>query len=116
MRNSWDYPIFVIPHGPGYASLVDAEIESAPKHLLIVYTQQDAAEDLMREFGIPGSPRRLQDDREFGRLLQGLTAPVTEMATAEAIIRLSGAPASERRATAAPETLPAAQGTRSRTA
>lgn len=82
MSRYWEYPIYLIPHGGGYASMVDphAEAGGEPTQMLVVYTQSDVAVQFMAEFGIPDTPRMLFNDREFGWLLQSLREPVTDVA------------------------------------
>ncbi len=79
MSRYWEYPIYLIPHGGGYASMVDPKTaaDDAPTQMLVVYTQSEVAVQFMSEFGIPKVPRLLFNDREFGWLLQSLKAPVT---------------------------------------
>jgi hypothetical protein len=78
MDFSRDYPIYLVPHGGGYASIVDPQAESV--QLLVVYTEEQDAADFMIQFGLPGSPRALHNDREFLWLLQSLQSPVTQVA------------------------------------
>lgn len=80
MNSSWQYPVYLIPHGVGYVSLVEPEVQEPPVHLLAVFTEAQAAEDLMSQFGVQGTPRALNNDREFCWLLQSLRAPVTQVA------------------------------------
>ncbi len=82
MSRYWEYPIYLIPHGGGYASMVDpqSENEDDPTHMLVVYTQSEVAVQFMSEFGIPEVPRMLFNDREFGWMLQSLKSPVRQVA------------------------------------
>ncbi|MDA1054657.1 MAG: hypothetical protein O3C40_29870 [Planctomycetota bacterium] len=82
MSRYWEYPIYLIPHGGGYASIVDpnAQADAAPSQMLVVYTESEVAVRFMSEFGMADMPRMLFNDREFSWLLQGLRAPVTDVA------------------------------------
>lgn len=82
MSRYWEYPIYLIPHGGGYASMVDpnTQADAEPTQMLVVYTESEVAVRFMTEFGIPDTPRMLFNDREFGWLLQSLRAPVKEVA------------------------------------
>ncbi|MBC8353538.1 MAG: hypothetical protein H8E66_16185 [Planctomycetes bacterium] len=82
MSRYWEYPIYLIPHGGGYVSMVDptAESENVPTQMLVVYTQSEVAVQFMSEFGIEDTPRMLFNDREFSWLLRSLRAPVTDVA------------------------------------
>lgn len=73
-----NYPLYLIPHGGGYASIVDPETEAF--HLLVVYEQEQPAMDFMSRFGMEGEPRFLKNDREFAWLLLALRDPVTHVA------------------------------------
>lgn len=81
MSRYWEYPIYLIPHGGGYASMVDPdnEAEAEPTQMLVVYTESDVAVQFMSEFGIPDTPRMLFNDREFGWLLESLRSPVRDV-------------------------------------
>lgn len=79
MAITWDYPIYLIPHGMGFASIVDPDVSENPEHLLVVHTDAEAADEFMNEFGIHGAPRALQNDREFSWLLRSLKEPVTQV-------------------------------------
>jgi len=82
MSRYWEYPIYLIPHGGGYASIVDphAEADVVPTQMLVVYTESEVAVQFMSEFGMADTPRMLFNDREFSWLLQSLRAPVTDVA------------------------------------
>ena len=82
MSRYWEYPLYLIPHGGGYASMVDpsAEADDEPTQMLVVYTESDIAVQFMSEFGMPDTPRMLFNDREFGWLLESLREPVREVA------------------------------------
>ena len=82
MSRYWEYPIYLIPHGGGYASMVDpkTEAEDKPSQMLVVYTESEVAIQFMAEFGLDDTPRMLFNDREFSWLLQSLRAPVSEVA------------------------------------
>jgi hypothetical protein len=78
MTFSWNYPIFLIPHGGGYASIVDPE--DTNRQLLVVFTKEEPALAFFVEFNILGRPRALKNSREFAWLLQSLQEPVTRVA------------------------------------
>lgn len=80
MSRYWEYPIYLIPHGGGYASIVDPNAEAEPTQMLVVYTESEVAVQFMSEFGMADTPRMLFNDREFSWLLQSLRAPVTDVA------------------------------------
>lgn len=82
MSRYWEYPIYLIPHGNGYASMVDPSTspDAAPIQMLVVYTESEVAVQFMAEFGMDDTPRMLFNDREFSWFLQSLRAPVTEVA------------------------------------
>ena len=80
MSRAWQYPVYVLPHGPGYLSIVDRRDRHQPTHLLVVHGELSAATALMARFGILGTPRPLHNDREFRWLLQSLQAPITHVA------------------------------------
>ncbi len=79
MSFSWNYPIYLLPHDRGYASLVDQNGEQ-PVHSLIVCTEPQLGIELMGQFSLLGAPRALRSPREFRWLLQSLKAPVTSVA------------------------------------
>lgn len=79
MEFSWQYPIYLLPHDRGYASLVDAN-DHEPTQSLIICTELQAAIELMAQFAMLGAPRALRNDREFRWLLQSLRKPVTQVA------------------------------------
>jgi hypothetical protein len=82
MSRYWEYPIYLIPHGGGYASMVDPNVDAdvEPTQMLVVYTESEFAAQFMLEFGMEDTPRMLFNDREFSWLLQSLRAPVTDVA------------------------------------
>jgi hypothetical protein len=83
MSITWKYPLYVIPHGMGYVSLVeprDGPSEEPPEQLLVVHTEAEAAQALMEQFGLQGSPRELANAREFCWLLRNLRVPTTQVA------------------------------------
>ena len=82
MGRYWEYPIYLIPHGGGFASMLDphTEADDEPTQMLIVYTESEVAVQFMSEFGMAETPRMLFNDREFRWLLQSLRAPVTDVA------------------------------------
>lgn len=80
MLVSWQYPLYLIPHGSGFASIVDPEGGELPEQLLVVHSDADEAAAFMVEFGLLGNPRKLANDREFSWLLRRLQHPVTRVA------------------------------------
>lgn len=79
MDFSWQYPLFLLPHDQGYASLLDRST-ATPRQSLIVCTGPELAIELMTQFAMLGAPRALRDHREFRWLLQSLQEPVTHVA------------------------------------
>ena len=77
MSRYWEYPIYLIPHGGGFASMVDPNTppDCARTQMLVVYTESEFALQFMAEFGMEDTPRMLFNDREFSWLLQSLRAP-----------------------------------------
>ncbi|MCC9606069.1 hypothetical protein LOC68_19735 [Blastopirellula sp. JC732] len=75
MSYTWKYPLYLVAHAGGYASIVDPQDES--RQLLVALTSEEKALDFMQQFGILGAPRQLNNDREFAWLLESLRAPVT---------------------------------------
>ncbi|MEX1042881.1 MAG: hypothetical protein WDZ51_19765 [Pirellulaceae bacterium] len=81
MDYQWQYPIYLIAHGGGYASIVDPGDESeSPRQFLAIHTSEPLSLAFMQRFGIVGQPRKLNNDREFRWLLKSLKFPVTEVA------------------------------------
>ncbi|MBI2480630.1 MAG: hypothetical protein HYV60_19000 [Planctomycetia bacterium] len=82
MSRHWEYPIYLIPHGGGFASMVhpDTEADAEPTQMLVVYTESEVAVQFMSEFGMDDKPRMLFNDREFSWLLRSLRAAVTDVA------------------------------------
>ncbi len=78
MSKVWEYPIYLVPHGGGYASIVDPQCERSTQ-LLAVFTAADLSMQFMMRFSILATPRPIHNDREFGWLLQSLQAPVTKV-------------------------------------
>ncbi len=76
----WEYPVYVIPLGGGFASVVDQANANSPLYALAVFTQQSAAARFMAVCEIPGDPRQLDRAHEFAWLLQSLQAPVIHVA------------------------------------
>ena len=72
-----EYPIFILPHGGGYLSVVDSE--ETETQLLVVCSTEELALQLIQELEILSVPRPLQNDREFAWLLKSLIAPVTRV-------------------------------------
>lgn len=79
MSYEWTYPVFLIPHGVGYVSLVDANCADKDGQLLVVYSDAEQADAFMTRYELPGSPRALNNAREFRWLLGSVKAPVTQV-------------------------------------
>ncbi len=79
MSRYWEYPVYVIPHGGGYASMVDSSSDDEPAQMLVIYTDSEVALEFMAQFNLPDTPRMLFNDRELGWLLRSVRAPVTEV-------------------------------------
>ncbi len=80
MTFHWNYPVYVIPLGGGFASVVDPEDAASPTHALAVFTSSDNARHFMQVCGLPGAPRALTNAHQFAWLLQSLQHPVTHVA------------------------------------
>ncbi len=80
MSMSWEYPVFILPHGVGYVALVDRNLPDDPSQMLVVMTELARAEGLMVEFGLPGQPRALKNAREFRWLMESVRPPITQVA------------------------------------
>ena len=78
MSVTWNYPIYLIPHQGGYVSI--AVNDRSDDQMLVVYTSEESAAGFMEDHGLPGTPRPLQNAREFGWLLDAVQAPVTRVA------------------------------------
>ncbi|MFI4875168.1 MAG: hypothetical protein ACIALR_07515 [Blastopirellula sp. JB062] len=78
MEFAWTYPLYLIAHQGGYASIVDPADES--RQFLVTLTTEEKTLNFMERFGIMGAPRQLNNDREFAWLLESLQAPVTQVA------------------------------------
>jgi hypothetical protein len=79
MSFQWEYPVAVLAHGGGYASLVD-EGTQPPRHSLIVITETERTADVMQQLAILGAPKLIKNSREFRWLLESLQAPVRHVA------------------------------------
>lgn len=73
-----EYPVYLIPHGGGYLSIVDPE--SQDEQLLVVCSTQEEATKLIYQFEILSAPTTLSNDREFVWLLDSLNYPVIGVA------------------------------------
>lgn len=80
MAFEWEYPIAVIAHGGGYASVIESEERGGERHSLIVVTETEASLELMQRLGILGAPRIIGNAREFRWLVQSLRKPVSHVA------------------------------------
>lgn len=76
---TWNYPLYIVPHGPGYVSLVDPNVGPSTQWLA-VYTNESLAQKLMYQYQVLGSPRPLENAREFAWLVRSLKPPVTQVA------------------------------------
>ena len=76
MTRYWQYPIHLIQHGGGYASIIDPMDKDQSNQSLAVFCDEQQALGFMVACEIMGSPRQINNDREFGWLLTSLHAPV----------------------------------------
>ena len=76
MTRYWQYPIHLIQHGGGYASIVDPGSKDQSNQSLAVFSDEQQALGFMGACEIMGTPRQINNDREFGWLLTSLHAPV----------------------------------------
>ncbi|MBA2114637.1 hypothetical protein [Bremerella alba] len=77
----WEYPLYLIAHGGGYASIVDPkDTDDQPQHILTTHSTEQVALNFMQQFAIIGEPRQLNNDREFRWFLKTLKLPVTQVA------------------------------------
>ena len=72
-----DYPVYIVPHGGGYLSIVDPQDEAT--QMLVVCGSEELVMRLTIQFEILSGPRPLNNDREFAWLLRSLKAPVTQV-------------------------------------
>jgi hypothetical protein len=72
------YPLFLIPHGGGYLSIVDPD--SPAEQMLVVCSNEELFLQLLYQFEIMSSPKKLLNDREFAWLLKYVKPPVTKVA------------------------------------
>lgn len=79
MEHSWQYPLFLIRHGEGYASIVDSAAPSDANQALAVFRREESALEFMNQCGILGTLRSLRNDREFIWLLRSVQAPVAHV-------------------------------------
>ncbi|MCL4207349.1 MAG: hypothetical protein KJ000_33115 [Pirellulaceae bacterium] len=90
MNITWSYPIYLIPHGAGYVSILARD--GSVDQMLVVYTCEQSAIEFMDNHGLPGEPRPLQNGREFRWLLDALRKPVTRVAFDPQIIERQAHP------------------------
>ena len=76
MERSWQYPLFLIRHETGYASIVDRTTGSETTQSLVACQHKEDAIAFIMRCGIVGVPRELRNDREFNALLRSLKPPV----------------------------------------
>ncbi len=77
MNISWQYPLILIRHGGGYASVVvDAEESSVCDQSIVIFTGEAAAFEFMERTQLVGQLSELKNAREFQLLLQCLKPPV----------------------------------------
>ena len=72
------YPLYLIPHGGGYLSIVDPE--NTGRQLLVVCSSQELSLMLIYQFSLLSKPKQLNNDREFAWLLRSLKNPVSAVA------------------------------------
>jgi len=78
--SSWSYPLFVIRHGGGLASVVLDALGREPELALAVFTSQQQLAAFVDAVGLEAEPRAVHNDREFFYLLHGLKSPTTVVA------------------------------------
>ena len=86
MNFTWDYPLYLIQHGGGFASVVSDPADEQPLHSVVVFTRRAAMTEFMAAVQLEGRPRRLNNDREFSYVLQGLQPPATQVAFDAAVV------------------------------
>jgi len=80
MSFTWNYPIYLIRHEGGYASVaVDGDDDEA-RFAVAVFTALSGAEAFMAAAQFQGEPQALGSDREFAQFLAALRPPFTEVA------------------------------------
>ncbi len=80
MNFTWNYPIYLIRHEGGYASVaVDSSGDEA-RFAVAVFTSVSGAEAFMAAAEFQGEPQALGSDREFAQFLAALRPPFTEVA------------------------------------
>src|SRR6056297_528861 len=75
-----EYPVYLLPVPGGYASVVSQQPDSEPIYSLAVFLDEERAIRFMETCNLPGTPRPLNNAREFRWLLQSLKEPVTQVA------------------------------------
>jgi hypothetical protein len=77
MTYAWEYPIFLVRCGSGFAAVeIDGQREES-RFALAVFTREKLCEDFVRNVGIEGNQMSLGSDREFAALVAGLKPPFT---------------------------------------
>lgn len=79
MTRSWEYPLFLIRHGAGFAAIVDPSADAEPTQALVVHQSESDSLSFMTACGISGMPTTLRNDREFVWLLESLRSPVVDV-------------------------------------
>jgi len=77
MSFTWDYPVFVIPHGGGFVSVPVESSQEAPQFAVTVFTSESLARQFMETVDLDGSPAALKNDREFAFFASALKKPCT---------------------------------------
>jgi hypothetical protein len=82
MSFTWNYPIYLVSHGGGLASIAGQDADGQPFGSVAVFTQREMAAAFIVGAGIEDTEaenpvRLLENDREFAYLLSGLRPPVT---------------------------------------
>lgn len=80
MSFSWQYPIYLIRHRGGYASIVAEPDSALPDCSVAVFTTRDAAGTFMETVGIYGRLVAIESAMEFSRLVGALKRPATSIA------------------------------------
>ncbi len=80
MDSQWDYPIYLIALGGGYASIFERGQEGEETQAVVVCTNEDLCERFMARHELQAQPKAMKNSREFVWLLQNLKLPVTRVA------------------------------------
>jgi len=76
---AWSYPIYLVRHAGGYASVALQGEGDEPRYALTVFTTEELGDKFVETVGIDGECWSLRNDREFARVLCGLSGPFAEV-------------------------------------